>query len=231
METASNIWLYGIPGCGKTILSSTILKDVFLHCDKNSGYVVAYFYFDFNDIQKQDTERMLRSLVVQFSQKSVDIPLSLNALCSSHDNGKRPPARDSLLEVARDLIIQFSQVHIVLDTLDECNQWSELLEMLETIASWKIPNLHLIMTSREEPDIKSSLTGFVDSHNSICLQSNVVDRDIQLYIRQRLSDDKGLARSKEDSVLQQEIEFALVKGSRGIHDRFKAYSLLELTVV
>ncbi|EMD59908.1 hypothetical protein COCSADRAFT_125993, partial [Bipolaris sorokiniana ND90Pr] len=216
MENSSCIWLYGIPGCGKTILSSTILEDIFMCCDNHSGYAVAYFYFDFNDVQKQNAERMLRSLVVQLLQKSVDIPLGLDALFSSHDNGKRPPALNSLLEVAHDLIVQFPQVYIVLDALDECSQWSELMEMLETIASWKIPNLHLIMTSREEPDIKSTLTSFVDPQNSICLQSNVVDRDIQLYIRQRVSDDKDLVKWKKDSALQQEIEVALMEGSRGM---------------
>ncbi|KAJ5056268.1 hypothetical protein J3E72DRAFT_388715 [Bipolaris maydis] len=216
IETASCIWLYGIPGCGKTLLSSTILEDVFRYCDEHPGYAVAYFYFDFNDIQKQNAERMLRSLVVQLLQKSVDIPSSLDALFSSHDNGKRPPALDSLLKVARDLIEHFPQVYIVLDALDECNQWSELMEMLETIASWEIPNLHLIMTSRAEPDIKSTLTSFVDPQNSICLQSNIVDRDIQLYIRQRLSDDKDLAKWKKDPDIQQEIETALTKGSKGM---------------
>ena len=73
MENSSCIWLYGIPGCGKTILSSTILEDIFMCCDNHSGYAVAYFYFDFNDVQKQNAERMLRSLVVQLLQKSVSM--------------------------------------------------------------------------------------------------------------------------------------------------------------
>ncbi|EUC45214.1 hypothetical protein COCMIDRAFT_36994 [Bipolaris oryzae ATCC 44560] len=216
LESASCIWLYGIPGCGKTILISTILEDIFLYCDKHLGYALAFFYFDFNDIQKQDAERMLRSVVVQLLEESAEIPLSLDALFSSHNNGKRPPAFNSLLEVARDLIVQFPQVYIVLDALDECTQWSELMKMLETIASWKLPNLHLIMTSREEPDIKSALTDLVDSQNSICIQSDLVDRDIQLYIRQRLSNDKSLVKWKKDPALQQEIEIALMEGSRGM---------------
>ena len=51
-DAASFLWLYGIPGCGKTILSSTILQNVLQHCDSDPGKAVAYFFFDFHDMQK-----------------------------------------------------------------------------------------------------------------------------------------------------------------------------------
>jgi hypothetical protein len=57
------LWLYGIPGCGKTILSSTVLHDVLQHCQDDPGKATAYFFFDFNDKQKQDPEMMVRSLL------------------------------------------------------------------------------------------------------------------------------------------------------------------------
>lgn len=213
---ASFIWLYGIPGCGKTILSSTILENISQYCDSHSGYAIAYFYFDFNDVQKQDSDRMLRSLIVQLSRQAHYISPSLDALFSSHGNGGRPPALDELLKALCGMIGQYSQVFIVLDALDECTQRPELMEMLEEIANWNISNLHILMTSRQERDIKSCLGGFVNLQNSICLQGDVVDKDIQLYIRQRLSDDKNLVKWRKDAALQQEIEDALTKGSKGM---------------
>jgi Cdc6-like AAA superfamily ATPase len=191
-DAASFLWLYGIPGCGKTILSSTILQNIFQHCDNNPGHAVAYFDFDFNDVQKQDAELMLRSLVGQLSQQAVDIPPSLDALFSSCEGGKQRPSLDSLLQVARRMVQQLPQVYVMLDALDECAQRSELMEMLETMAGWQLTNVHVIMTSRRERDIESSLGGLVDPQNSVCLQGEVVDKDIQQYVRQRLSDDKGL---------------------------------------
>jgi len=51
-DPTSFLWLHGIPGCGKTILSSTVLENVFQYRADDPTKVVAYFYFDFNDAQK-----------------------------------------------------------------------------------------------------------------------------------------------------------------------------------
>jgi len=216
-DAASRLWLYGIPGCGKTILSSTILQNVFQHCDNNPGQAIMYFYFDFNDVQKQHAERMLRSLVCQLSRQSVEIPVSLDALCSSYEGGKRQSLVDALLQVMHQMMQSLPQVYVMLDALDECAQRVELMEMLEIMAGWQLDNVHLIVTSRRERDIESSLEGLVDAQNRICLQSEVVDKDIQQYIRQRLSNDKGLSKWGNDIALRQEIEAVLMKGSNGMY--------------
>ncbi|KAF9728326.1 vegetative incompatibility protein HET-E-1 [Paraphaeosphaeria minitans] len=62
-RVGSRLWLYGIPGCGKTVLSSTIIEHLLQQCNGDTRTVTAYFYFDFNDTQKQDPDLMLRSLL------------------------------------------------------------------------------------------------------------------------------------------------------------------------
>jgi Cdc6-like AAA superfamily ATPase len=42
------LWLYGIPGCGKTVLTSTVIKDLEATFSTSSA-IMLYFYFDFND--------------------------------------------------------------------------------------------------------------------------------------------------------------------------------------
>jgi hypothetical protein len=214
-DAASYLWLHGIPGCGKTILSSTILEDILHPSDNHPKHIVVYFYFDFNDVQKQNAEMMLRSLVVQLSDQAVDVPANLAALCSSYAE-KGQPSLDALLQITRQTIQELSQVYIMLDALDECTQRAELMEILEIIAGWKLKNVHLIMTSRRERDIESTLQAFIEPQDSICLQSEIVDKDIQQYVRQRLSDDKGLHKWN-DTALQEEIEAALMKGSKGMY--------------
>ncbi|KAF1352921.1 hypothetical protein EJ07DRAFT_183099 [Lizonia empirigonia] len=76
------------------------VADLLPHRDSNPGHVVAYFDFDFNDVQKQDAELMLRSLVGQLSQRAADVPASLDALFSSCEDGKRQPSLNELLRVA-----------------------------------------------------------------------------------------------------------------------------------
>ncbi|RYN60627.1 hypothetical protein AA0117_g13049 [Alternaria alternata] len=206
----------GIPGCGKTILSSTIIEHLLQHCYDDTSVVTAYFYFDFNDTQKQDPELMLRSLLCQLLQRSVVIPKGVDALFSSCENGQRKPSSHALLQVIKEAAQEFTHVYVVLDALDECAQRSELMDMLETVAEWQLDNLHLLMTSRKERDIERSLEGYIKEQDAVCLQRDVVDQDIQRYVQQRLHDDKSLAKWNKDAAVRQEIEVALMRRACGM---------------
>jgi hypothetical protein len=215
-EAASSLWLHGIPGCGKTILSSTILQNVLEHCHDNPGKAIAYFFFDFGEIQKQNPENMLRSLLCQFSRRFIATPPILNALFISCDNGQRAPSVYVLLEALRSMIEVLPLAYIVLDALDECTQCAELMDMLQIIAGWHLPNLHLLVTSRRERNIESALKDFIDYKDIINLESTLVDKDIQRYVRQRLFDDIHFRRWKNDASLMADIEDALISGAGGM---------------
>jgi hypothetical protein len=216
-SAASRLWLYGIPGCGKTILSSTIIEHLLQHCHDDTSMVTAYFYFDFNDTQKQDPELMLRSLLCQLLQSSVGILKGVDALFSSCENGRRNPSSHALLQVTKEAAQEFTHVYVVLDALDECTHRLELMDMLEAVAEWQLDNLHLLMTSRKERDIERSLEEYIREGDTVCLQRDVVDKDIQRYVQQRLRVDKGLAKWNKDAAVRQEIEAALMHGARGMY--------------
>jgi len=114
------------------------------------------------------------------------------------------------------MILDLPQVYVLLDALDECILRADLMDMLETMAGWRLQNLHLLVTSRRERDIEDSLETFVDNQHIICLQSTVVDKDIQQYVRQRLSDDKRLTKWKRDATIMGDIEAALMDGAKGM---------------
>ncbi|RYN80660.1 hypothetical protein AA0119_g13495 [Alternaria tenuissima] len=200
-RAASRLWLYGIPGCGKTILSSTIIEHLLQHCYDDTSMATAYFYFDFNDTQKQDPELMLRSLLCQLVQRSVVIPKGVDALFSSCENGQRKASSHALLQVTKEAAQEFTHVYVVLDALDECAQRSELMDMLETVAEWQLDNLHLLVTSRKERDIETCLESYVGEEDTVCLQRDVVDQDIQRYVQQRLRDKKSLAKWTKDAAI------------------------------
>ncbi|KAF1955323.1 hypothetical protein CC80DRAFT_91782 [Byssothecium circinans] len=136
--TTSPLWLHGIPGCGKTILSSAVLQDVLQHCQDDSGKAMVYFFFDFNDVQKQDAEMMVRSLLCQLSQRSIQVPASLDTLFSSCESGQRQPSVRALLETLRLMIQELPHAYVVLDALDECAQREELMGVLKTVAGWQL---------------------------------------------------------------------------------------------
>lgn len=224
-NAALPLWLYGIPGCGKTILCSAILHDVLEDCRDGVGRV-ACFFFDFNDKQKQDPGRMLRSLVWQLSWQSDSIPTRLDSLFSLCQSGQQQPSPNALQKALQSRIEELPQVYVVLDALDECAERTELMNMLETMAGWKLQNLHLLLTSRKEPDIESTLEEIVDDQRRICLESALVDKDIQRYVQHRIATDKTLQRWRKDDI-RQEIETILSDNANGMyafHSSFIQYN-------
>lgn len=75
--------------------------------------------------------------------------------------------------------------------------------------------MHLLVTSRREPDIESTLEDIVNDQSRICLQSALVDKDIQRYVQDRLATDKLLQKWRKDDV-RQEIEAVLKDGAKGM---------------
>ncbi len=215
-DTSSVLWLRGLPGGGKTVLCSTVIQDVLQYCGDDPGKEVAYFFFDFNDVQKQDPEGMVRSLICQFSYQCLKRPGGLDTLFSSCEDGQQP-ALNALLDVTQQMVQDFPHTYIILDALDECVDRAGLLSILERMTRWQLLNLHIFVTSRPEQDIETSLERFVDRQNMICLTTESVDQDIQEYVRQRLSDDKSLVKWHRYSDIRQEIETVLAKRACGMY--------------
>ncbi|PQE33805.1 ankyrin repeat protein [Rutstroemia sp. NJR-2017a WRK4] len=201
---ACSVWLHGIPGCGKTILSSTVLEDVLQYANHDPGTVVAYFYFDFSDQRKQDPELMIRSFVCQLSQQSIKIPLDLDELYKSCENGYRQPSPTKLFEILRQMIEDFPRTYMLVDALDESANRRELMRTVTTMLGWKLPGLHVILTSRKEGDIMRTLERNISYENIVCLQKKEVNQDIQMY------------SSKWKDDVQPRIESSLIEGAHGM---------------
>jgi DUF2075 family protein len=58
---------------------------------------------------------------------------------------------------------------------------------------------------------------YIKEEDTVCLQRDVVDQDIQRYVQQRLSNDKGLAKWNKDATIRQEIETAMMRGAHGMY--------------
>lgn len=215
-EQNSLLWLHGKPGCGKTVLSSTIINAVLQECQSKSGVAVAYFYFDFNDLEKQKSDRMIRSLITQLSRKSTKKLDTLEALFSRCNNGERQPEFEGLMIVLKEVVESFDRTYIVLDALDECSDRQELLECIEEVQNWKLEELHVLLTSRKLIDIEEGLEPMIGSDGKICIQSELVDADVRTYVHERLHNDRKLKRWRDKPKVQEEIETTLMKKANGM---------------
>jgi hypothetical protein len=178
--------------------------------------VVLYFYFDFNDVEKQRHENMVRSLITQLSLRSKSTHQALGTLFSSCSDGNQQPAAGALLVTLQHMVQEFDEIYIILDALDECRERKELLADINEVAGWELGKLHMLVTSRKERDIEGSLRNLIGTQETICIQNAIIHDDIRTYIHERLQTDPGLQRWRKQPNVQKEVETALVDKSNGM---------------
>ncbi|CAH0002529.1 unnamed protein product [Clonostachys byssicola] len=206
----SLLWLHGIPGCGKTVLSTTIIQDL------EEEEMILYFYFDFNDTRKQTFENMIRSLCYQLyrlkaSQRHLDL------LYSETKDGQRQPSTESLENTFLLMIQDVGKIYILLDALDESSTLEDhhtrgLLSWIDSFRSSR-NNVHLIATSRPEHAIQSRMkiwAGVIP----VALESHLTEGDINSYIVARVGQ---LSRWHTRVDIQNEIIFALSSKANGMY--------------
>ena len=210
------IWLYGIPGCGKTILCSTVVEHILHVCATTSDIAVLYFFFDFNDMEKQQHESMMRSLLSQLSMHFVRVPPVLETIYSSCMEGGRNPNFEALKETFRKMATAFRATFIVVDALDECNERPELLADIEEMNGWEDANLRILVTSRREKEIEDSILRLTEDANRICIQSAFVNADIRAYVHGQLRTNRRLQKWQKQPNVQSEIENTLMEKANGM---------------
>jgi hypothetical protein len=206
------LWLHGIPGCGKTILTSAIIENVGNMV--SSSQVMLYFYFDFNDADKLSLDNMIRSCIYQLYHQRGDTRKLLDPLFASCEDGLQQPSTESLCSTFLQMMIQMDDVFIVLDALDECrtrkgSRMEGLLSWLRTTVS-ESDNTHLLVTSRLEEDIQSAFSNWIRPQEIVPIQGHHITRDIRAYVQTRVVEDEGLQRWRSRPEVQREIETALI---------------------
>jgi hypothetical protein len=81
-------------------------------------------------------------------------------------------------------------VYILIDALDESPQGTQrddVLKSIMTVRDWSMPGLHLLVTSRDELDIRESLNA--TSNEKVAMKNDGIDQDISNFISKKLSTD------------------------------------------
>lgn len=156
---------------------------------------IAFFYFSFSDEAKQDDNGMLRTLLLQLSVQLQDGERDLEQLHILYKS--RSPPVDALLESLRRFLKRFHDTYILLDALDEsprdCKR-EGVLRAIQVIRSWSIPSVYLLVTSRNQLDIRESLDPARDQ--DLLLRNSEIDRDIANFVSYQLKNDAKLQKWK-----------------------------------
>ena len=216
MDANSLLWLHGKAGCGKTVLSSTVITEISRQCSHSSGSSLAYFFFDFNDPEKQQCDRMIRSLIKQLYRQSYHAMAEVESLFSSCQDVQKPADLGTLTITLQAIIGKSEDTYIVLDALDECSDIVDLLAVIQKIIEGSVPALHLLCTSRWVTTVEETLQNLTISNRIIQIQNKTVDTDISNYISHTLQTDLKLKRWRQRPDIQEEIRIALSDKADGM---------------
>ena len=173
---------------------------------------MAYFYFDFRNINKQHWRDLVPSLLTQLSARSGPRCDILSRYYTQHDCGTRRPGDDTLIQCLKEMLTLPNQrpIYLIMDALDECSNISgipsprdQVLQLVNELVDLDAPNLHICVTSRPEIDIRDVLKPLTTRRVSLHDQTGQ-QKDIEDYVRSVVySNSETIMRTwkKEDKEL------------------------------
>lgn len=167
---------------------------------------MAYYYFDFRDVKKQECDGLLSSLILQLSSGSDSCCDILSQLYSDHCLGTRKPSISALKKCMTEMLRLPGQrsIYIIIDGVDECPNFpgkpsnrEKVLKLIEELVNLKLPNVHICVASRPEMDIRIVLEQLTTLKISLHDETGQKE-DIIKYIRSVVRSDWTMRRWKEE---------------------------------
>ncbi|KAH7410647.1 hypothetical protein BKA64DRAFT_358929 [Cadophora sp. MPI-SDFR-AT-0126] len=186
-QEQSKLWINGIPGAGKTILMSSIIRRI--ESTLKATEALAFFYCDYKDVSTQDASNILGSLARQLTMHCEGCFDNLVAFHNEHvspDHFIRLPSPEELCQFIIKISKHLDTVMIVVDGLDEVvNGRAEISRLLASLNS-PSGSIKTLFASRPEIDIEQVLVDY--EAVSIAAQSSDVHLYIAYEIEKRTSD-------------------------------------------
>ena len=166
---------------------------------------MAYYYFDFRDVEKQNRYGLLSSLLFQLYTQLDSYDDVLSKLYPDNADRTRKPTSCALTKCMKDMLSLpgQGQIYIVIDALDECPNVSgtpsareEVLGLIKELVDMKLPNVHICVASRPEIDIRAVLESLTSLQVSVHDEKGQKE-DIIKYIKSVVHSDKAMRKWKK----------------------------------
>ncbi|KAL9074938.1 MAG: hypothetical protein Q9157_004187 [Trypethelium eluteriae] len=198
------LYIYGVPGAGKTILASTVINKLM-----NRKSPVLYFYCKHQHEQNTFGD-ILRALLAQSIGQDSSSLSYIYEVCSTKNRVMMTAMLEELVDVA---FASQSVSFIVLDGLDECTS-----EEAEKAISWFVSRCKK-QESLDSGRIRLACVGqrieilqrLLSSAEEICLENEQHQQDIFTYVKRRahdLTDEFEIDSQTESSIVKRTTESA-----------------------
>ena len=172
----------GIPGAGKTILTSIVVDELTGRFSSYPDIGIAYVYFNFRQQDEQTIEHLLMSILKQLAESQLSLPATIKELYNRHKMNRTRPSLDEISRSLQSIINSYSRVIIIVDALDECVSYGCRETFLSEIFSLQTKTrANLFATSRFIPDIIENF------HGSTTFEIRAHDEDVRQYLDGRIS--------------------------------------------
>ena len=185
--------------------SSGIIETIRAQRDAESA-IMAYFYCDFRNKEKQSCRNLVLSIIWQLCTQSDLCYDTLSRVYSARDEGAPKPSDETLTKCLMEVVSLPVQgpIYLILDALDECPNNSgmptpreEVLNLIKDLVSLRLPHLHMCITSRPEIDIQAILEPLTSLRMSLHDQTGQKE-DILDYVRSFVSSDTKMQKWREE---------------------------------
>ncbi|KAI4224789.1 MAG: hypothetical protein L6R40_008417 [Gallowayella cf. fulva] len=188
--TASSriLWVHGLPGCGKSVLSSFIISHL-----QDMGYNCQYFFFRFGDHGKRTVNALLRSLAYQ---TTVDLPELRNQLHQmSQDAVKLEKAEGRAIwqKIFASRLFKLRvqrPLYWVIDALDECEAPQLLLNLISSVSISQVP-IRIMFVGRNTQVLSSAFQRINASIPVDSLAADEAREDLEMYVAREVGYMRG----------------------------------------
>ncbi|KAL2684541.1 hypothetical protein Neosp_005619 [[Neocosmospora] mangrovei] len=177
------LFCHGIPGAGKTLLTSIVIDHLCQQFGSDPGVGIAHIYFNYRMRDTQQPEGLLLSLLRQLAQTRSPLPEPVTELFRKHRAFHTRPTLEATIQTTRDVCLKYSKTFIVVDALDECHP-SNLSRFLDALLKLQeAGGVNILATSRFKPENAPLFRG--------CLfrEIKATNEDILKYLQDRMKHD------------------------------------------
>jgi hypothetical protein len=200
----------GIPGAGKTILTSIVVDYLYTKFRKDPNIGIVYLFCNFRRKDEQKTNDLLASLLKQLAERQLSLPGTVKELYDRHKTKRTRPSIEEISRSLQAVTILYSRVCIIVDALDECQVSDNCRpKFLSNIFGLQAKTgANLFATSRFIPEITEKF------NEGMRLEIRASNLDVQRYLDGHMSQLPTFILNKPK--LQEEITTEIVKAVEGM---------------
>lgn len=194
------LWVSADPGCGKSVLSRTLIDEQLLGSDPATANVANFFFKDNEEANRSAVTALasiLHQLLIQDSRLQKHAERRFDVV-----GDKLAGSFDVLCQILKDIVadIDRDEVIILLDAFDECSTEGRQLwvQCLEALIDHPVRGFRIIVTSRPYDNIDQGFASVRENGVLIELDGNEnherISKEINIVIEERV---KVLAKKRK----------------------------------